>query len=116
MALTRYELYYSKIKEQVENICIQNEYKTKSIGFAHWYLENYYKLNEQQIAEAILDGSDDLGIDAVIIDEENNCLTVMQFKFPSKNATINNEIDQGDILKTQNGFKSNHLSSIIFYI
>lgn len=106
MALTRYELYYSKIKEQVENICIQNEYKTKSIGFAHWYLENYYKLSEQQIAEAILDGSDDLGIDAVIIDEENNCLTVMQFKFPSKNATINNEIDQGDILKTQNGFKT----------
>ncbi len=106
MALTRYESYYIKIKEQVEKICTENEYKTDSIGFAHWYLENYYKLNEQQIAEAIMDGSDDLGIDAVIIDEESNCLTVMQFKFPSKNTTINSEINQGDILKTQNGFKT----------
>lgn len=106
MALTRYDSYYIKIKEQVEKLCMDNEYKTNSIGFAHWYLENYYKLNEQQIAEAILDGSDDLGIDAVIIDEENKSLTVIQFKFPSKNATINNEISQGDILKTQNGFKT----------
>lgn len=106
MALTRYDSYYIKIKEQVEKIRIENEYKTNSIGFAHWYLENYYKLNEQQIAEAILDGGDDLGVDAVIIDEENKSLTIMQFKFPSKSTTINNEISQGDILKTQNGFKT----------
>lgn len=106
MALTRYESYYIKIKEQVEKIREDNDYNTDSIAFAHWYLENYYKLNEQQIAEVIMDGSDDLGIDAVIINEENKCLTVIQFKFPSKNTTINNEINQGDILKTQNGFKT----------
>lgn len=106
MALTRYESYYIKIKEQVEKIREENDYNTDSIAFAHWYLENYYKLNEQQIAEVIMDGSDDLGIDAVIINEENKCLTVIQFKFPSKNTTINNEINQGDILKTQNGFKT----------
>lgn len=47
-----------------------------------------------------------LGIDAVIIDENNKSLTVMQFKFPGKNTTINCEIEQGDILKTINGFKT----------
>lgn len=106
MAITRYESYYGKIREQVEKIRNENEYSTNSLAFAHWYLDKYYKLSEQQIAEAIIDGSDDLGIDAVIIDENNKSLTVMQFKFPSKNTTINYEIDQGDILKTINGFKT----------
>lgn len=106
MAITRYESYYGKIREQVEVICNENEYNTNSLAFAHWYLDKYCKLSEQQIAEAIIDGSDDLGIDAVIIDEENKLLTVLQFKFPSKNTTINSEIDQGDILKTLNGFKT----------
>lgn len=106
MAITRYESYYGKIREQVEKIRNENEYNTNSLAFAHWYLDKYYKLSEQQIAEAIIDGSDDLGIDAVIIDENNKSLTVMQFKFPSKNTTINCEIEQGDILKTINGFKT----------
>lgn len=106
MALTRYESYYRKIREQVEGIRNKNEYNTNSLAFAHWYLDKYYKLSEQQIAEAIIDGSDDFGIDAVIIDEENKSLTVMQFKFPDKSTTINNEIDQGEILKTLNGFNA----------
>lgn len=106
MAITRYESYYGKIREQVKKIRNENEYNTNSLAFAHWYLDKYYKLSEQQIAEAIIDGSDDLGIDAVIIDENNKSLTVMQFKFPSKNTTINCEIEQGDILKTINGFKT----------
>ena len=61
-----------------------NEYKTDSIAFAHWYLENYYKLNTQDIAEAIIDGDGDLGIDSILIDESNSALTIMQYKLPSK--------------------------------
>lgn len=114
MAITRYESYYGKIREQVEIIRNENEYNTNSLAFAHWYLDKYHKLSEQQIAEAIIDGSDDLGIDAVIIDEQNKVLTVMQFKFPSKNTTINNEIDQGDILKTLHGFKTLIGNGIIY--
>lgn len=106
MAYTRYESYYYKIHEQIEQIRQENEYANNSIAFAHWYLKFYYKLNDQQIAESILDGADDLGIDALIIDEENKSLVVVQFKFPEKTSTINTEIDQGDIYKTLNGFKT----------
>ena len=106
MAITRYESYYNKIRKQIEQIRNENEYNTDSMAFAHWYLEKYFKLSSQQIAEAIIDGEDDLGIDAVIINEENHSLIIMQFKFPSKSSTINNEIGQGDILKTLNGFET----------
>ncbi len=106
MALTKYDSYYNKISEQLETIKNENEYRTQSIAFAHWYLSKYRKLDEQQIAEAIIDGADDLGIDAIIIDESAESLMLFQFKFPSKKENILKEIDQGDLLKTWNGFET----------
>ena len=104
MAQTKYESYYAKICENIKGIRECNEYNTDSLAFAHWYLKNYYKLQEQDIAEALIDGAGDLGIDSVIIDEENQALIVMQYKFPAKKENIKNEIDQGEVLKTWNGF------------
>lgn len=104
MAVTKYESYYAKICENIKRIRESNEYNTDSLAFAHWYLKNYYKLQEQDIAEALIDGAGDLGIDSVIIDEEKQALIVMQYKFPAKKENIKNEIDQGEVLKTWNGF------------
>lgn len=106
MALTKYDSYYSKITEQLEILKADNEYRTRSMAFAHWYLSKYQKLDDQQIGEALIDGADDLGIDAIIIDEEAKALSVFQFKFPSKKETVLKEIDQGDVLKTWNGFET----------
>lgn len=103
MAITKYESYYLKILENLKLIKADNEYKTDSIAFAHWYLENYYKLHTQDIAEAIIDGDGDLGIDSILIDEDNSALAIMQYKLPSKKENINCEIAQGDILKAWNG-------------
>ena len=38
MAITKYESYYLKILEKLKLIKADNEYKTDSIAFAHWYL------------------------------------------------------------------------------
>lgn len=104
MAITRYESYYAKILEQIREIKENNAYNTESIAFAHWYLEKQELLDNQEIAESIIDGDGDLGIDAILVDEDNAVLSVYQFKFPSKKESINLEIDQSDILKTWNGF------------
>ena len=106
MAISKYESYYNSIKTYISEIRKGNEYDNDSLAFAHWYLKNHFKLNDQQISEAIIDGADDLGIDAIIFDDTNNSLYVFQFKFPSKSDTINSEIAQGDILKTFNGFNT----------
>lgn len=106
MALTKYESYYNSIKTYISEIREDNEYKNDSLAFAHWYLKNHFNLNDQQISEAIIDGADDLGIDAIIFDDTNSSLYVFQFKFPSKSENTNSEIIQGDILKTFNGFNT----------
>lgn len=100
MAISKYDSYYSKLCEQAEAIKTENEYETQSLAFAHWYLSKYQKLDNQQIAEALIDGADDLGIDAIIIDEDAEALSIFQFKFPSSKETILKEIDQADVLKT----------------
>ena len=106
VAITKYDSYYSKLCEQAEAIKTENEYETQSLAFAHWYLSKYQKLDNQQIAEALIDGADDLGIDAIIIDEDAEALSIFQFKFPSSKETILKEIDQAEVLKTWNGFEA----------
>lgn len=104
MAVTKYESYYKQIKESVDEIKENYDYKNLSNAFIHWYLKNHLFLEEQEIGEAIIDGFGDNGIDAILLNEEEKELTVMQFKFPNDINGINSEISQGDILKTFHGF------------
>lgn len=104
MAITKYESYYNQIKESLNEIKETNEYENLSKAFIHWYLKNHIFMDDQEIGECIIDGSGDNGIDAIILNEEEKELTVMQFKFPVTSKGINEEISQGDILKTINGF------------
>ena len=105
MAVTKYESYYKQIKESVDDIKENYDYENSSKAFIHWYLKNHLFLEEQEIGEVIIDGFGDNGIDAILLNEEEKELTVMQFKFPKDINGINSEISQGDILKTFNGFK-----------
>ncbi len=120
MAVTKYESYYKQIKESVDEIKENYDYKNSSNAFIHWYLKNHSFLEDQEIGEVIIDGFGDNGIDAILLNEEEKELTVMQFKFPKDINGINSEISQGDILKTFNGFNllidktTNQESSIQF--
>lgn len=104
MAITKYESYYKQIRESVEEIKNNNDYDNLSKAFIHWYLKNHLFLEEQEIGEAIIDGSGDNGIDAILLNEDEKELIVMQFKFPNNVNGINSQIEQGDILKTFHGF------------
>ncbi len=105
MAITKYESYYKQIRESLEEIKTNNDYKNLSNAFIHWYLKNHLFLDEQEIGEAMIDGGGDNGIDAILLNEEEKELTVMQFKFPNETNGINKEISQADILKTLKGFE-----------
>ena len=105
MAITKYESYYKQIRESLEEIKTNNDYKHLSNAFIHWYLKNHLFLDEQEIGEAMIDGGGDNGIDAILLNEEEKELTVMQFKFPNETNGINKEISEADILKTLKGFE-----------
>ncbi|MDA2623233.1 AIPR family protein [Bacillus cereus] len=102
--ITKYESYYNKIRENLEVIKQEQNYSNLSLAFAHWFLKIQFNMNEQEIAEAIVDGNGDNGIDAIIHPEGTEELIVLQFKFPESGKHLNKEISQGEILKTLNGF------------
>ena len=41
MAVTKYESYYKQIKESVDEIKENYDYKNSSNAFIHWYLKNH---------------------------------------------------------------------------
>lgn len=86
----KYQVYYEKIKTEVEKIKEENGYLNLSKAFAHWYLENALKMDEQNIAETIIDGNGDNGIDAIIIEDAK--MTLFQFKFPDKGKILTSKL------------------------
>lgn len=106
--ITKYEAYYNNIRERLEGIQQEQDYPNLSLAFGHWFLEVHLNLNPQEIAESLVDGGGDNGIDAIVLKEgdtpEKNELTIFQFKFPESSSKLNKEIVQADILKTLHGF------------
>lgn len=99
----KYQVYYGKIKSELEIIRENFGYMNLSKAFAHWYLANYIKIDEQDIAETIIDGNGDNGIDAITVDKDS--MTLYQFKFPDKEKNIEKAIDEKTVLKMFNGYK-----------
>lgn len=102
--ITKYEAFYKQIKEKISEIKEANEYSNYSLAFGHWYLEQRYQLSQQEISEALIDGSGDNGIDAIILNEEIKELVVIQFKFPESENNINKSIKEDEIIKLKTGF------------
>lgn len=54
--------------------------RVESRAFLGWFLENYYRLEETDAQDAICDGIDDKGIDAIYVDENLERIVVFQSK------------------------------------
>lgn len=98
----RFQVYYGKIKSELEIIREDYGYTNLSKAFAHWYLVNYVKVSEQELGEIIIDGNGDNGIDAITVNEE--VMTLYQFKFPDREKNIEKAIDEKTVLKMFNGY------------
>lgn len=105
MVICKQESIYNKLKNDLTEIAENEEYDNLSLAFSDWFLRVQYGLNTQEIAESIIDGSGDCGIDAFIYNEEFKELEVFQFKFPSQLKTITKENNQNDINKLIYGFE-----------
>lgn len=99
----RFQVFYEKIRKEVEEIKKDNNYQNLSKAFAHWYLLNFENVVEEEIGEIIVDGDGDNGIDAMII--VNNTMSVFQFKFPDKVSNISKMQNETTALKLINGYK-----------
>ena len=102
-SIGKYQVYYSRINQELGKLKNDNNYQNLSKAFAHWYLSNFYKINETDLGEIIIDGFGDNGIDAIV--RENDILKIFQFKFPDKIGNINKQIEESTVLKIVNGYK-----------
>ena len=99
----KFQVYYERILSDISLIKQEQRYTNLSKAFTHWFLEKFNNLTEQEIAEAIIDGNGDNGIDAIII--SNETIFLYQFKFPDKVSNIDKAIDEKAALKIENGYK-----------
>ena len=99
----KFQVYYERIKAELEKIKKENNYITLSKAFAHWYLFNFCNVDANDLGESILDGFGDNGIDAIIL--ENDTMKLYQFKFPDKIDNLVKKIDEKTVLKLLNGYK-----------
>lgn len=54
--------------------------RTESASFLIWYLENYYRLDNQEAIDAVCDQKGDKGIDGIYINESNGTIDIFQTK------------------------------------
>ena len=99
----KFQVYYKRVKSELEVIVEQNNYTNLSKAFAHWYLENFCNIDSQDIGENIIDGDGDNGVDAII--HINDSIILYQFKFPDKISNLSKKIDEKTSLNIINGYK-----------
>jgi len=72
---------YEKIKEEVtQDFYVQN-FPNDGQRFVAWYLRNVHLRDMNETKDDITDGPDDKQIDAIMIDDENSTIYVVQGKF-----------------------------------
>ncbi|ANV98583.1 hypothetical protein BBW65_07145 [Helicobacter enhydrae] len=87
-------------------------FKEKSLGFSWMILDTIFHLQEDEIDEALVDTSylkkrsrdskDDCGIDALIINEEEKSVKLLNFKYCEEIKNADNHFPSGELTKTLN--------------
>jgi hypothetical protein len=72
---------YEKIKEEIKQDYYQQNYPNDGQRFVAWYVRNIHSLDLNQTKYAITDGADDKQIDAIVIDDDNSTIYIIQGKF-----------------------------------
>ncbi|HUV55900.1 MAG TPA: hypothetical protein VMV84_01575, partial [Dehalococcoidales bacterium] len=72
---------YERIKEEIAQDYYQQNFSNDGQRFVAWYLRNIHLRDPNQTKYEITDGADDKQIDAIVIDENNSVIYIIQGKF-----------------------------------
>lgn len=76
-----YEKIYDRIKDEIRQDYYQQNYPNDGQRFIAWYLRNIHLHDQNETKADITDGADDKQIDAIVIDDNNNSIYIIQGKF-----------------------------------
>lgn len=77
---------YDKIKSEIAQTYYQQNFPNEGQRFVAWYVRNIHGQDQNQTKYCITDGADDKQIDAIVIDDEQSAIYVIQGKFISNNV------------------------------
>ncbi|MCL4213034.1 MAG: AIPR family protein [Gemmatimonadales bacterium] len=60
--------------------------RTESRAFVAWFLEHFYRLEDSEAQDAVCDGPDDKGVDAIFVDENLERIEILQGKLFQNSA------------------------------
>ena len=80
--------FYGKMRREVAGHAIG---RGESAAFLIWFLENYFRLDHDEAIGSVCDQTNDKGIDAIWVDNEDETIYLFQSKF----SPLNNQ-EQGD--------------------
>lgn len=77
------DLNYSNLVKTISPLLVKG--KSESVTFLNWFLENIYRLDSVSADDAICDASNDKGVDAIYVDDNNEEIHFFQCKIRQKN-------------------------------
>lgn len=77
---------YQKISEEIKQDYYQQNFPNDGQRFVAWYLRNIHLRDMNETRSDITDGANDKQIDAMVVDDDNNTIYVIQGKFIGENT------------------------------
>ncbi len=77
---------YQKILEEIKQDYYQQKFPNDGQRFVAWYLRNIHLRDMSETLSDITDGANDKQIDAIVVDDDNNTIYVIQGKFIGESA------------------------------
>lgn len=72
---------YEKIREEIQQDYYQQNFPNDGQRFVAWYLRNIHLRDMTETKFDLTDGPDDKQIDAIVVDDDNNTIYIIQGKF-----------------------------------
>src|SRR5437660_1791098 len=72
---------FDQIKEEIKQDYYRSNFPNEGQRFIAWYLRNIHLRDMNQTRDDITDGQDDKQIDAIVIDDDQSTIFVIQGKF-----------------------------------
>lgn len=82
------EQFFGNLRSDIRNY---NNGRSDSSAFIIWFLENYFRLDQQDAIDCVCDQQNDKGIDGIFVDDEEEIIYLIQSKF----SPVDNQ-SQGD--------------------
>ncbi len=80
--------------------------RTESRAFLAWFLDNFYRLEEIDVLDSIVDNNDDKGIDAIYVDKNLENIDVFQSKLFQNTKKTLGDTDLKEFAGTLSQIKS----------